>query len=632
MGKYFKRPLRVLFFFFWTGIFGCGGGTATAPPTGSQGGTGPIAITNDQAAAASTSAAGSVASLVAQAAFAAVGLSSPDLTSSASLALKPQTDPLSQCGASVDKTLSCPRGGSLRIRGSCSSTQGQDCSVNATFSVVFDLCQTDSFTLNKSLNVSFHVLAPRCRFDSGDDVFVSTLGGDAVVSDVDGKQIQIQSLNAHLTLSQDASGHLQVTVISVRGQTGIQEICCSNSADSFVCSSSDSDGDGLKDACDNCPNAANADQSDSDGNGVGDACDTGESCALEKEFCGGTKGCCDGLTCIDDRCENLQNTPACQQAIRCSGAADCAVFGPPGAIDCIDGCCREAIDAACNHCVSDCDAIGGHCIPPPPTATFSSPTFCAETPACGNMLFGAVSCGTGDTPEEKIKSQAICDDLSQSVAGGAPLTCNNGCCGVAPIPCPSNCPVGDCLDQTRQGFPGVFFCADAKYEVCPMTIPGLPSLVCESDAPCQLLDPSLFCDGGCCAPKPLASSCPADCESPLGLFCDQGAVTGDFPPGVDLCLDFAGADCPILDIGIGLYCGSEAPDGPTATAVSAVLSSSFECRQQDNGFGCIVPKPPAAVCGLDCGGGPSCVDLAGNCSILGLTCNAATGCCEPPLP
>ena len=37
---------------------------------------------------------------------------------------------------------------------------------------------------------------------------------------------------------------------------------------------SDTDGDLVGDACDNCLNVSNSDQADADGDGVGDACDS----------------------------------------------------------------------------------------------------------------------------------------------------------------------------------------------------------------------------------------------------------------------------------------------------------------------------------------------------------------------
>jgi len=56
----------------------------------------------------------------------------------------------------------------------------------------------------------------------------------------------------------------------------------------------DSDGDGIKDYCDNCPNLASSDLTDSDGDGLGDACDP---CPTDPDNGASNNGvCADGNT------------------------------------------------------------------------------------------------------------------------------------------------------------------------------------------------------------------------------------------------------------------------------------------------------------------------------------------------
>lgn len=61
---------------------------------------------------------------------------------------------------------------------------------------------------------------------------------------------------------------------------------------------SDSDGDGVEDASDNCPNVSNANQTDTDGDGTGDACDSTPN---------GPDADGDGVPDATDNCPNVSN-------------------------------------------------------------------------------------------------------------------------------------------------------------------------------------------------------------------------------------------------------------------------------------------------------------------------------------
>ena len=60
--------------------------------------------------------------------------------------------------------------------------------------------------------------------------------------------------------------------------------CNDNCPEIYNPDQSDSDGDGIGDACDNCPGTYNADQTDSDGDGVGDVCDDSGNIMFQDDF------------------------------------------------------------------------------------------------------------------------------------------------------------------------------------------------------------------------------------------------------------------------------------------------------------------------------------------------------------
>ena len=120
---------------------------------------------------------------------------------------------------------------------------------------------------------------------------------------------------------------------------------------------SDSDGDGVGDACDDCPAAHDPGQSDLDVDGVGDACDT----CVDSDEDGLGSGTGAAETCPRDNCPSLAN--AGQADGDGDGVGDvcdnCATVANPGQEDLE----RDGTGDACDVCTDgDADGIGdpGH--------------------------------------------------------------------------------------------------------------------------------------------------------------------------------------------------------------------------------------------------------------------------------
>lgn len=90
----------------------------------------------------------------------------------------------------------------------------------------------------------------------------------------------------HASADQDANGN---------------PVVLNSAALKIFADSRDTDGDGIKDMCDNCPNTASSDLMDSDGDGLGDACDP---CPTDPENGAGSNG-----HCADDNANPLVPLP-----------------------------------------------------------------------------------------------------------------------------------------------------------------------------------------------------------------------------------------------------------------------------------------------------------------------------------
>jgi hypothetical protein len=137
---------------------------------------------------------------------------------------------------------------------------------------------------------------------------------------------------------------------------------CDNCPGAANCDQADGDDDGVGDVCDSCPNIADADQADSDGDEVGDACDNCPDVANDDQADGDGDG-------VGDACDNCPDTPNPDQADEDGdGVGDaCPGDGDGDSVpDAIDNC---PDDANADQADADGDGVGDACetvIAPPP--------------------------------------------------------------------------------------------------------------------------------------------------------------------------------------------------------------------------------------------------------------------------
>ena len=393
--------------------------------------------------------------------------------------------------------------------------------------------------------------------------------------------------------------------------------------------STDSDGDGVPNASDNCAGIPNANQADTDGDGIGNVCDPCpsipvSSTCMNGDICMGegaiactdastVSKCMGGTLIAQTNCSAAAAADACHEAGSCS-AGVCVQNNKANGTVCTDGdlctagdkcqsgTCQAGSPVVCSgdqcHNPGSCDQTTGACVAPAKadgttcndgsactqsdtcqagTCAGSNPVTCSASDQCHNS--GTCNPTTGVCSNPAKAAGSACNDGSACTQTD---TCQSGTCtGANPVVCAA----GDqCHDQGA---------CDAATGVCGNAAKADGS-VCNDGNACTQSD---TCQAGSCTGANLVT-CGASDQCHDAGSCDAG--TGE-------CSQTVKADGSACSDGSACTQGDTCQAGACAGGNAVTCSASDQCHEAgtcDSATGTC--SNPAKSDGATCNDGSAC--------------------------